>query len=246
MTLSITQSATAVAPKIGAWFLGQGGAEPYLYEVVSGGAGGTIDAETGQYTAPSTSYSEPAIKRHDTIRVTDYDGNIATASILVGLPIFLFCEIIQKEMGLANGRVYLWDQKIEQPKDSELYIAVSIPMAKPFGNVNKFNGTTNESDQSLSMSAMVDIDIISRGSAARDRKEEIVMAFESDYARQQQDANSFYIGKLDTKFTNIGDIDGAAIPYRYRISVRLQYVYIKSKPVSYFDTFDQPPITSES
>jgi hypothetical protein len=94
------------------------------------------------------------------------------------------------------------------------------------------------------MLAVTDIDIISKGPAARDRKEEIILAFNSNYAQQQQDANSFYIGKISTGFLNLSDIDGAAIPYRYRISVNMQYAFQKASPVSRFDTFTKTIYTN--
>lgn len=89
------------------------------------------------------------------------------------------------------------------------------------------------------MLATLDIDIISRGPEARDRKEEIILALNSIYAQSQQEGNSFYIGKLppSARFVNLSNIDGAAIPYRFRISVNLQYAFVKSKAIDYFDTF---------
>jgi hypothetical protein len=240
VTLTLTQSFTAVAPNITSSFLGVGGTEPYLYEVLAGGAGGTINATTGTYTAPAVASSDPS-HIYDTVQVTDYVGATATAQILVGTPLLLLCEIIQNQLGLANGRVYLWDQKIQQPQDSGLYVAVSVPSCKPFANVNEFQSLLGgaESNQYVSMQATVDLDIISRGPEARDRKEEVVMALGSLYAQQQQEANSFFIGKLppDGRFLNLSTIDGAAIPYRYKISFYMQYVFTKGSAAPYIDTF---------
>jgi hypothetical protein len=133
-----------------------------------------------------------------------------------------------------------------QPTDTNLYVAVSVPSCKPFGNSNRSlsSGGGLQSDQFVSMLAVTDIDIISKGPAARDRKEEIILAFNSNYAQQQQDANSFYIGKISTGFLNLSDIDGAAIPYRYRISVNMQYAFQKASPVSRFDTFTKTIYTN--
>lgn len=236
MPLTLSQSATAVCPRVPASFQGVGGVEPYLYEVVAGGAGGTIDPATGAFVAPSAFSSDPKL-RFTTIRVTDYDNVTATAQILIGSPLMLLCEIIQREMNLAQGRVYLWNQKIEQPKDAGLYVAVSMIAANPIGSANRFNGDTNQSDQYVTMQGVVDVDLISRDGSARDRKEELILAFDSDYARRQQDANSFYIGKLSTRFVNLSEIDGAAIPYRYKATVKMQYVYVKGQTTQYFDEF---------
>jgi len=183
----------------------------------------------------------------DTIQVVDSLGAIASSQIMVGTPLLLFCDIIQKELGLANGRVYLWDQKIMQPTDSGLYVAVSVLSCKPFANTNSFNGATGDAIQSVNMYALLQVDIISRGPEARDRKEEVILALESNYAQSQQEGNSFYIGKLPpgSQFVNLSNQDGAAIPYRFNISVALQYFFVKTKAVPYYDDFSAVAVTTE-
>ena len=99
---------------------------------------------------------------YDTIQARDALGAIATAQILIGTPLFLFCDIIQKFLGLAPGRVYLWDQKIMQPTDSDLYVAVSMPMCRPFGN-NAEHDSSGNLVLSTNLLATLDLDIISRG-----------------------------------------------------------------------------------
>lgn len=241
MALSIAQTLTAVAPGITSSFQGQAGTPPYSYDVVPGGAGGSVDSD-GIYTAPNTMGQTPQTL-FDSVRVTDDAGATATAQILVGTPLFLFCDILQTYLGLAQGRVYLWDQKIMQPTDSGLYIAVSNPRSKPFANNTSIDGGGN-SVQSVNVMATLDIDIISRGPAARDQKEQVLMALLSDYATQQQEANSFSIGRIPpaSQFLNLSQIDGAAIPYRFKISVNMQYVASSTQPTPYFNSFATPTI----
>ena len=148
-------------------------------------------------------------------------------------------------MDLENDQVYLWDQKVIIPKDYRLYIAVEVLSCKPFANNNEFqsNGT---SLSSVNMQATLSVDIFSRGPSARDRKEEVILALMSNYAQSQQEANSFYVGKLSPTFTNLSNIDGAAIPYRFNISVNIQYFVIKSKAVPYYDDFENVEVTTEA
>jgi hypothetical protein len=232
------QTATAVGANITASFQGVGGILPYSYSVFPGGAGGSIDASTGVYTAPATIASSPT-DAYDVVTVTDAVNAKVSSQILVGTPLMLFCEIVQRQMGLANGRVYVWDQKINMPTDSGLWIVVSVARCKPFGNVNRFvdDGGAGQSQQYVSMNALLDIDLISRGTGARDRKEEFLMAVNSNYAQYQQDANSFYIGKLPagSSFINLSELDGDAIPYRFRISLALMYAVSKQANAPYYD-----------
>jgi len=221
-----------------------GGTAPYTYAVLAGGAGGTVNPSTGAYVAPPVVASQGA-QLYDTVQVTDSLSAQAQARILVGSALLLLCDIIQTGLGLQDGRVYLWDQKIMQPTDSDLYIAVSEMQPRVFGNNNRSVGSPGDmvSMQYATISSKVDIDIISRGPAARDRKGEVIMALNSNYAQQQQYANSFYVGKMPpgAQFLNLSQIDGAAIPYRYKITIALQYTVTKTQSVPYFDTFVNPP-----
>lgn len=238
MSISLSQTYSAVAANITSSFLATGGTAPYTYSVLPGGAGGTINARSGVYTAPSQASSSPN-GAFDTIKATDSLAAIGTSQILVGTPLMLFCDIIQKGMGLAAGRVFLWDQKIFQPTDYDLYAVVSVPVCKPFGNGLQYVPTTLGLNQiqSVNMLAHLDVDIISRGPAARDQKEKVIMALYSNYAEAQQEANSFSIGRISTNFINLSNIDAAAIPYRYKISCQMQYFVSQTSPAPYFDKF---------
>lgn len=251
MSLSIAGTKTALGPGLIASFLGAGGTTPYVYTVQDGGAGGTIDPSTGFYTSPVTVPTDPKLQ-YDTIVVTDATAATASIQILVGDPLLLFCEIIQSEMGLAPGRVWLWDQKIFQPTDSDLYIPVSVLTCKPFANVTRpaiIDGVQDwsQATQNVNMQATLALDIISRGPAARVRKEEVILALNSIYAQQQQEGNSFYIGKLPagSQFRNLSLVDGAAIPYRFNISVNIQYTVSKTKQIPYFNTFATEAVSTD-
>src|SRR4051812_24524825 len=111
MSLTLRASKSALGPGLTASFLGSGGTEPYTYSVLPDGAGGTINSSTGLYTAPAAVNGDPRLST-DTIMVTDSLAATATLPILVTDPLGLFCEVIQRELALADGRVYLWDQKI--------------------------------------------------------------------------------------------------------------------------------------
>lgn len=241
MTLAISQSATILAPNRGAAFGASGGVEPYSFAVVPGGAGGTVNASTGIYTAPN-------VFGADTVRVTDAAAATATAHISVGNPLQLLCDILRRELGLASNRVYLWNQKIMQPTDDGLYIAVGMPAPRPFGNVARFTPSVSggEADQWVAMVALVDIDVVSKSTAALDRKEEVLLALASFYSQRQQEANGFSIGRLSSRILNLSEVDGAAIPYRFRISVNMQYAFSKTTAgASYYDTFQRDTIADD-
>lgn len=247
MPLSLTSSVNAIGTGLTASFLAVGGTSPYTYSVVAGGAGGTINSSTGVYTSPS-SINPDVSKSYDTIRVQDAAFGLATKQILVGTPLILLCDILQRQLSLDNNHIYLWDQKLFQPVDSGLYLAIGVVSSKPFGNTNRFRGSSGTSQQSINMLDTISIDAISRGPAARDQKGLILLALNSDYAESQQELNSFFIGKLplNGRFQNLSEIDGAAIPYRFRIEVTLQYFVTNVQSVQYYDEFEDVEVTTDA
>lgn len=245
MSLSILSSVTAMAPGTTTFVAGIGGTPPYVYSVVAGGAGGSVDSSTGLYTAPAQQNPDPS-KIADTIRVTDSLSAVASVSIKTFNTLGLFCDILQNQLGLADGRVYIYNQKIKEPTDAGLFIAISVLQAKPFGNTNSFDADGN-SVQSVNMLTTLSINAISRDTSALTRKEEIVLALFSNYSQSQQELNSFLVGRIPPggQFVNVSGIDGAAIPYRFNISVNVQYFYKKVSAVPYYDDFEEPVITTE-
>jgi len=254
MSLSLSVGVFAMAPGRSTAVTGQGGVKPYTYSIVAGGAGGAIVPVGGGsveavYTAPAAVPTNPA-QQYATLKVVDAALAEATAQILIGDPLLLFCDIIQREMSLSAGRVYIYNQKIMQPTDNDIYIAVGVLNCKPFGNTNRSDssGIGVKSDQSVNMLATLSLDIISRSTAALRRKEEVILALNSTYSNQQQQRNSFFIGQLPAgaQFVNLSNVDGAAIPYRFNISVNIQYFATKVKAIDYFDDFSDVQVTTES
>jgi hypothetical protein len=235
MSLQLFSSSKMIMPYVNLQFSATGGTAPYSYSVVAGGAGGAIDSVSGIYVAP-TSYGTDAIVVEDSL------GAQAFSAIVIGSAVQLVCDIIQQSMGLNAGQVWLWNQKINIPTDSNLYVALTVMSMKAFGSSNYFDGPTQTQIQSVNMHSLLDINIFSRSSIARDRKEEAIMALSSIYAQQQQSLNSFFLGRLPTGFVNLSEIDGAAIPYRFVATVGVQYMNKIISGAPYFDTFQQPTI----
>jgi hypothetical protein len=235
MSLTLSAPSLAIALNVSIPFTASGGVAPYAFTVLPGGAGGTIDASTGSYVAP-------AIFGVDTIQVTDSTNATATLEVSIDNAAQLICDIIQTAMGLDPGRVALWNQKVNLPNDSGLFVSVHVLACKPFSNTKTFDSTSGNSIQSTNIQAMLSIHLKSRGPDARDRKEELLMALNSDYAASQQAINSFRVFPISTSFVDLSEGDGAAIPYHFNITVNIQYAVTKTAAVPYFTNFNNPGV----
>ncbi len=145
------------------------------------------------------------------------------------------CEIIQHELELLEGTVFIYNQRINLSSFSGLLVAVGVQSLKMIGvRTQVLDGIET---QGANVNAVFSIDIMSKDLTALDRKEEVILALSSTYAEQIQEKYGFHIGKLPTNFVNLSEIDGAAIPYRFQLSVQVQYAVNKTKSVDYFDQF---------
>jgi len=236
MSISLSASYTAITTGITSSFLATGGTGPYTYSLIPNGIGGQINSSTGVYYPPQSFGI-------DTVLAKDTLGATTTIEILVGSPLDLVCDIIETYMGLSQGQVWLFDQKVNIPPDNRLYVAVGISSCKPFGNSNTAS-TTGTQQQSINMLARLDINILSRSTVALYQKEQILLALNSTYAEQQMEANSFFIAPISTGFVNLSNIDGAAIPYRFVITVQCQYFVGQTSSIPYYSTFAPVQITT--
>lgn len=154
------------------------------------------------------------------------------------------CDIIQTELGLEEGFVFLYNQKINKPTVDGLFVSVGVLTPRVFGSKSEFDNGIES--QVLYMSSILSVDIMSRDTSALDRKEEVVMALGSNYAQGIQEKYSFKIGRLPTQFVNLSEIDGAAIPFRFNLSPQIQYSVRKSKAVDYYDDFGKSVIKTNA
>src|SRR5690348_1212645 len=118
-------------------------------------------------------------------------------------PALIVCDILQSELGLTGDQVMMSNQKFEIPLDG-LFISVSyVGPSKILASNDAWEdaGAAGLNEiQSLTMTHMIQIDIMSFDNSARMRKEEIQMALHSLFSESLQEQYQMHIAK------NIGPI----------------------------------------
>lgn len=206
------------------------GTAPYTFSIVSGG--GSIDPVSGLYQAGNT--IETVV-----IQVEDATLEVETYTLAVLGHLELFCMVIREELNLTDEQVYIYNQKYMIPKDHRLYIAVGVGAVVPIGVYNKGG------EQHGNFRGSYEINLISKGRDALDRKEEVLLALSSDRARRVQALNGFYIAPLSSQFNNLSETEGVSQLFRFNITVNIQYAIAKvNLPDSYdyYDTFNDVEI----
>lgn len=162
-------------------------------------------------------------------------------------PIKDICDILQKQLGLADGQIWIYNQKRDIPNDFGVYYVAGYMGQRIIGNVRREVPTENGlvEYQSVHNLANFSVDILSRGSKARDMRDKVLMALNSTYAQQVQEAKGFQIARNSFQVTNTSEVEGVAEINRYTISFNVTYMSETSKAIEYYDTFTKRVITEE-
>ncbi len=156
-------------------------------------------------------------------------------------------DIIATEMNLKPSppstaadvqRVIIYNQNFVLPTYDYMFIVLSEVPGKVMGVQSTFRDTDNKELQTLIMQREIGIDVMSRNSEARQRKEEVIMALASIYSQQKQEVNGFRIFSYAMSFIDVSENEGAGRINRYRGAINLHVRYHKEKTATFYDTFN--------
>lgn len=154
------------------------------------------------------------------------------------------CDIIQHDLRLEEGFVYIFKQKIFEPQTSGLFVVVG--MHEPRVWASKSVAIGDAETQTVNINAMLTIDMISKDTSALERFPEVIAALGGQYARQIQEKFAFHVGRLPPNpVVDLSSIDGGAIPYRYQAAPRVQFVSEFTRVAEYFENFQTTALTTE-
>lgn len=162
----------------------------------------------------------------------------------------ILVDIIKHELNLPDNygttergdvipSVIIYSQNIKLHNTDKLQITVRTVSSRTYSNRDyceqDLQGNFIEV-QNLNQSRMMQIDCYSRNNDARDRHQEITMALNSIYAKQQMDIYNFKIGTL-TNDVNISGIDGGSDINRFTTTFNVIIHFEKTKQIDYYDKF---------
>jgi len=160
-------------------------------------------------------------------------------------PIKCICNILQTQLGLQNGQIWVYNQKRDIPNDFGTYYVVTYNGQRIIGNVRREFVTVDgmKEYQSVHSLASYSIDILSRSNTVRDARDQVLMALNSTYAQQIQESRGFQIARNSFQVTNTSELEGTAQLNRYTISFNVTYMSETTRSIDYFDTFSKKVIT---
>lgn len=160
--------------------------------------------------------------------------------------IFILADIIKRELDLADGRVLIYNQKLVLPNVQGLFVWLSYNSSRVYG-VNyelESQDITLSEKGTVSFIENISVNIMSRNMEAFNRKEEVVLALNSNYSRRQQEINDIKIANIPNVFIDISEVETSARLNRYQINFDVYSKKTKSRDVEFFDKFNFDLITN--
>lgn len=161
-------------------------------------------------------------------------------------PILILADIIKNQLTLDNSQVFIYNQDYKLPETSGLFIVLVNDSSEIYSNSSRFIGDKTNSQEIINYLAREEysINIMSKNSEARTRKEEVVMAFISNYAKEQQDKYQFKIAQIPNSFTNVSELEGAGMLNRFVINLSILTWKQQINSIPYYNQFTNQTISN--
>lgn len=151
----------------------------------------------------------------------------------------LVCDVLKNQMSLANDQIWIYNQKINIPKDSRLYVIVSRVSSQQYA-AGKYHtlGVSTSSTTHQHVQERVRIDLLSANQDAVERSQEVIGALSSDYAEEIANANGLRFPRVPSSVLDTSAAEMTQMLYRTTIELSILRAYTQTKTVAFYDTFE--------
>lgn len=155
-------------------------------------------------------------------------------------------KIICSEMEMPLNRVFAYNNNVNLPQDTGLFIVLHYGQRNPISNTVKYIETANgvEEHQAVNVCEEVIISVISQSTEARERAYEVHMAMGSTFSRNLQMKEQVHISLLGDVY-DASFLEATSRLNRFDCRVRVFKSYDKVKAVDYYDKYQIETWTSK-
>lgn len=155
----------------------------------------------------------------------------------------LLRDILIKEMDMPlQNRVMIYNQKFKIPPSDDLFIILQMLGSNPYYGKSALEdrGVDGYYEvQNVNVQEIIQIKLRSASDEALKRRMEPIMALNSVYAQQVQEANSFHIASIPQGPVDLSYVDGTKELWVFVLTIQVIAWYTKEKKVDYYNTFQQ-------
>lgn len=158
--------------------------------------------------------------------------------------ITILAGIVQRELDLPDGRVFIYNQKYTLPTDERLFVDVAFLSSRPFASSTRYENDEQNRLVEVQYQCVQEsytVNLFSKNEEAMRRNHEVVFAFHGTFAQQQAEKYSFKFGFIPSSFVDSSAAEAAARLNRYSLTFNILRSYSRSRVIEYFDHFPNPP-----
>lgn len=153
-------------------------------------------------------------------------------------PIKVLADLLVKELPISSDRIFIYNDGRPLPKDSGLYIVLSINGTEVFRNTSKTKDDTNFTEvQDQNFKQDIIVSVISRDSSARMMANNVVMALSSIYSQQLQERYACHIARI-SNITDASFLEKTDMLTRMDVLVHILSWKQLTKTVDYYEVKD--------
>ena len=157
-------------------------------------------------------------------------------------PILILKDILQDRMLLTDEQIFIYNQDFKIPTTQGLFVVLNYGTTQNYSTTNQFipaDEAEEGAEENISMLTKEDyiINLMSKNNEARLRKEEAIMAFNSNFSQEKQNEFQFQIARISNSFNNVSELEGAGMLNRFAITISLLAHYSQTNDTAYYDTF---------
>lgn len=155
-------------------------------------------------------------------------------------PIIILRDIIKTQLSLTNDKIWLYNQDFKIPQTEGLFITLENVNSNNFSNNNRFveNDTQDGIDeqQTVNNSDEIAIELFSKNREAITKQNEVRMALNSYYAKEQQEKFQFKVAKINNPFQDVSLAEGTGMLTRFRLMVTVLSWDERTAAVAFYDS----------
>lgn len=155
-------------------------------------------------------------------------------------PIIILRDIIKTQLSLTDQDLWLYNQDFKIPQTSGLFVVLEKVNSTTFANNNRFVENDTEDGinevQTINNQDKIAIELFSKDRTAQTRQDEVKMALNSYFARQQYEIYQFRVAKINNPFINISAAEGTGMLSRFRLTVTVLSWTERIAAVPFYDS----------
>jgi len=149
-------------------------------------------------------------------------------------------DIIKDSMSLTDQQIWLENLDFKISEQKGLFVIIQQTNSNSYSTTNRYKEDVGQTKIQENITSLTReeylINIMSKDTSARTRKEELILALNSYKSQDEQAKYDFKISQIGN-MVNLSELEGSGMLTRYGLTISVLARYNLTRDVPYYDTF---------